>query len=142
MNISVRVTQQRLRVGIPGLKRLIRQVLKKEGAAEQGEIALRVADDRQIQRVNKTYLGKDRPTDVISFNLSEGDKELRADIIVSADTALANSRKYRLSPARELYLYVIHGLLHVLGYDDTTEAQRRKMHKRELQLLRKFRYVR
>ena len=138
IEISVRNIQDDLRINIPFIKRLIRYVLKEEAAAGRGEIALCVADDREIHRLNKTYLGKDRPTDVIAFNLSGEEAELRADIIVSAETARAYSRKFHTKPAYELYLYVIHGVLHVLGYDDRTERQRNTMHKRELYLLSSF----
>jgi probable rRNA maturation factor len=136
MKISVRNIQDSLRIDAAFIKRMIRYVLKEERVTGAGEIALYVADDREICRLNKTYLGKNRPTDVIAFNLSGDGAGLHGDIIVSAETARAYSRKFRTKPAYELYLYVIHGILHVLGYDDRTERQRSKMHRRELELLR------
>lgn len=139
MKISVRNTQDSLRINAAFIKRMIRYVLKDEGVTGTGEIALCVSDDRGIRRLNKIYLGKDLPTDVLSFDLSGNKAGLNADIIVSAETARAYSRKFHTEPAHELYLYVIHGVLHLLGYDDRTERQRTKMHRRELQLLKQFR---
>ncbi|MFA5362666.1 MAG: rRNA maturation RNase YbeY [Candidatus Omnitrophota bacterium] len=142
MKISVRNAQDNLRINAAFIKHMIRDVLKEERITRDGEIALCVTDDRKIRGLNKTYLGKNRPTDVIAFNLSENEAKLHGDIIVSAETARAYSRKFHTEPAYELYLYVIHGVLHLLGYDDRTKKQRAKMHRRELELLRKFRYYR
>ena len=97
MKISVRSTQNELRINIPLIKRIVRHVLKEEKAAGASEIALYISDDREIRRVNRIYLGKDRPTDVIAFNLSGSG--LYADIIVSAETARAYARKFRTQPA-------------------------------------------
>ncbi len=135
MKISVRNAQNHVRINVPSIKRLILQVLKEEKTAGAGEISLCVSDDREIRKVNRIYLGKDCPTDVIAFDLSGGRTSLYGDIIVSAETACACAREFRTAPAYELYLYIIHGVLHVLGYDDRTKQQRARMHKRELQLL-------
>lgn len=86
--------------------------------------------DNQIRELNTLYLGRYCPTDVISFDTSNGKKELIADIAISTDTALRNAKKYSTSPWFEVYLYAIHGLLHVLGYDDATPGTRKKMQER------------
>ncbi|MDD2702946.1 MAG: rRNA maturation RNase YbeY [Candidatus Omnitrophica bacterium] len=138
MKISVRNRQNILRINVLFIKRLVRYVLKEEQAAEKGEISLCVTDDPGIRRLNKAYLGKDCPTDVLSFDLSDEKAGLYADIIVSTETACAYSRKFRTDPAYELHLYLVHGILHILGYDDRTKKERDRMHKRELQLLKTF----
>ncbi len=91
--------------------------------------------DRRIRKLNNLYLGKHCSTDVISFDISRSDQELAADIAVSVDTAAKNAKIYRTSTLSEIYLYVIHGLLHLLGYDDGTQKKRKKMHDRQDSIL-------
>jgi probable rRNA maturation factor len=74
------------------------------------------------------------PTDVLAFDLSAPGavRVLLADIIISADTAARNAKIFHTTPLYELYLYVVHGVLHLLGYDDKTKAQRKLMHKKAI----------
>jgi probable rRNA maturation factor len=103
-------------------------LLKAEGCAKGGSINVCVMDDRRIRRINRLYLGHDRPTDVISFNLRQGRKKaLEAEIAVSAQAAARNAAQYGNTAQKELLVYIIHGVLHALGYDDRTAAQRTKM---------------
>jgi rRNA maturation RNase YbeY len=68
-------------------------------------------------------------TDVIAFDnsLDKRDETLLGDIAVSTDTAIRNARIYKTTPLYEIYLYVIHGVLHLLGYDDKTQKERKIM---------------
>jgi probable rRNA maturation factor len=94
-------------------------------------------DDRGIRKLNKEFLGKDVPTDVIAFDLS-GPRQagiIRADIAVSTDTAIANAGIFKTGALEELYLYVIHGLLHILGCRDDTTRRRSAMQKRAESIL-------
>lgn len=83
--------------------------------------------------MNAEYLKENKPTDVLAFNLSSGEKpgEILGDIIVSVDTAGRNSRIYNTSPGYELMLYSIHGCLHLLGYDDNNPRNIRIMRGKE-----------
>lgn len=85
------------------------------------------------------YLGKNCPTDVISFDISENKDEILADIIISTDTALRNAKIFNTVPIYELYLYVIHGVLHLIGYDDKRKKDRLIMQRKEEFLLKKLR---
>ncbi len=114
---------------------VIRGVLRLEKIRKCGEITVSLMSDRKIRELNTMYLGRYCPTDVISFDISREKKELIADIAVSTDTAARNAKKYRTSPSFEIYLYVIHGLLHVLGYDDVTRKKRKKMEDRTERIL-------
>ena len=73
------------------------------------------------------------PTDVLSFNLSDKlkSKQLSADIVVCADVAKTNAKIYKTSTTHELELYAIHGVLHLLGYDDHTLRQTKQMRNKE-----------
>lgn len=108
--------------------RAISALLKTEGHTSGGDINVCVMDDGMIRVMNRKYLGRDRPTDVISFNLQESGKgRIQAEIAVSAETAARSAAAYGNSAEKELLVYIIHGVLHALGYDDRTGRQRRVM---------------
>jgi probable rRNA maturation factor len=67
----------------------------------------------------------------MAFDLSAEKNKICADIIISCDTAVKNARIFKTSPQRELKLYVVHGILHILGYDDHTPSQKALMRKKE-----------
>ena len=85
-----------------------------------GEVALVLTGDRTLRRLNKTYRGQDKPTDVLSFP-GPGGAEGLGDIIVSVETARKNARALGRSLAQELDVLALHGFLHVLGYDHETD---------------------
>lgn len=84
------------------------------------------------------YLGIDSPTDVIAFDLSTARDEISADLAISTDTAIRNARIFKTSAAYEVYLYVIHGILHLLGFRDSTERQRKLMEEKANQIICPF----
>jgi probable rRNA maturation factor len=84
----------------------------------------------EMRRLNRRYLRRNYATDVLAFNCGDADCWL-ADIVVCADTALKASRAYNTAPDDELSLYVAHGILHLLGYDDKAPAQRRVMEEKQ-----------
>jgi probable rRNA maturation factor len=119
----------------------------------QLEISVLFCDDKFISKLNHSYLKRDRPTDVLSFmQLSPSELEaikgkhecrssnplLLGDIVISVERALKQAKRYKHSAQEELMRLVIHGLLHLLGYDDSTKEKRVKMSKREVALLHSF----
>jgi probable rRNA maturation factor len=86
----------------------------------RGEVALVLAGDTLLRRLNRDYRGKDRPTDVLSFP-GEGGEAGLGDILISVETAGRNARRLGRSLARELDVLALHGFLHVLGYDHETD---------------------
>jgi probable rRNA maturation factor len=130
VEISVINLQKKIVIHPKEIKRIIRKVLRLETLRRPGEITVSLVNDGQIRELNTIYLGRYCPTDVISFDISRDRKELIADIAISTDTAARNAKKYRTSPLFEIYLYVVHGLLHVLGYDDITIRKRKIMQER------------
>lgn len=89
--------------------------------------------DEAIVFFNKKYKKHDRPTDVLSFDLGGV-----GQILISSDAAFRNCRIYNTSPEEELVLYVIHGILHLFGYDDIDPAKRRRMENKQRELLEKL----
>ena len=94
-------------------------------------------NDRRIGRLHDEWFGDPSPTDVITFPLSEpGVDSLAGDIVVSAETARRRGREFAWTAREELAYYVIHGLLHLTGHDDTSPAARRAMRARERAVMR------
>ena len=97
-----------------------------EKQKKSGAITICLVSDRAIRQLNLMYLAHNIATDVIAFDLSEKKNRI-ADIAVSTDTAVRNAKAYNTTPLDELYLYVIHGLLHILGCKDNTALERVRM---------------
>jgi probable rRNA maturation factor len=100
-----------------------------------------VVDNAEIVSLNRQFLGKNKITDVISFDLSDdkGDKKV-FDIVVNAKLAQKQAKLKKHSGQAELALYFLHGLLHQLGFDDLTAVDAAKMHRMEDKILEKFGY--
>jgi probable rRNA maturation factor len=92
--------------------------------------------DPAMQKLNKRFHGSDIPTDVLAFSLGDDPGSIIADIIVSADTAVSQSKEYKTRPRYEMCLYVIHGLLHIAGFNDLTKADRLVMRRKEKEYLK------
>lgn len=109
----------------------------------KAEVSVLLVDDEGIRELNRSYRGIDQPTDVLAFSQREGlDQEvnpnLLGDIVVSVETALVQSKTYKQSLEREISLYLIHGLLHLLGYDDTEPLARARMFRRQEEILKQI----
>jgi len=107
---------------------------------DTAELTVSLVDDAAIRRLNRTYRGKDRPTDVLAFALREGrrtpgDDALLGDVVISLDTATRQARARGVDTAEELRTLLIHGVLHLLGYDhERSAAAARRMHTMERRL--------
>jgi len=104
------------------------------------EISLLLVDDDGIREINKKYLSRDYSTNVISISLKEGDfgdinPDLLGDIIISAETALRDALKAEIKFEEELDYLIIHGILHLSGYDhERSEAEAKRMKEKEREL--------
>lgn len=87
-------------------------------------------DKRQIRTLNKKYLNHDFPTDVITFNYTK----TSGDIAISLDAVKENAKIYNTEPKDELLLYIIHGILHLLGYEDNTRKSKERMFKKQTEI--------
>lgn len=103
------------------------------------EISLAIVDNPTIHTLNKRYLNHDEPTDVLSFPLSEPNaKKLSGELVLGADVAQAQATERGHDVQAELALYVIHGLLHLCGYDDHSEKDAAEMRARERHYLKQM----
>ncbi len=97
------------------------------------ELSVALADDAMVQRLNREYRAKDKPTNVLSFPAAHG--PLLGDVILAYETLLAEAKEEGLAPADHLTHLTIHGLLHLLGYDHETEADAVAMESMETSIL-------
>ena len=126
------------RLGRDETIRLARGVLKGEGCL-QAEIAIVFVDDTHMVKMNSTYLHHRYPTDVLSFSLGdEGTRSVEGEVYVNVDQAKRQALEYRVSSAHEVRRLVIHGLLHLLAYDDRNARRKKRMTKTEDLYLREF----
>ena len=99
---------------------------------EHAELSVLLTDDRGIHQLNRRYRGKDRPTDVLAFELDgtgrPGEQAPNlGDVVISLDTAARQARRKGHPLLSEVRLLLAHGLLHLLGYDHARPAQKRRM---------------
>lgn len=112
------------------LQRAARLVIESESGHE-GNVSIAIVDDATIHALNRKYLEHDYPTDVLSFLLSGSDDPIEGEVIVSADTAAREAARFGWSTSDELLLYLIHGTLHLVGYDDASDIDRAAMRTKE-----------
>jgi len=137
IKVSIANRQETLTVSRERLREVVRAVLAGEGEND-ADISIALVDNPTIHALNKRFLEHDEPTDVLSFPMSgPGAKILEGELIVGAEVAIAQAAERRHTPEAELDLYVIHGLLHLCGYDDLNEADARDMRAKEREYLAK-----
>lgn len=88
----------------------------------EGELSLLIVDNDEIQQINRDYLQRDKPTNVISFAMQEGEgggvqPQLLGDVVISAERAAADALEAEIPFEHELVFLLLHGILHLLGYD-------------------------
>lgn len=138
MKIEIANRQRRMALDRKAIRALCRHILTDHG--RRGDLSICVVRDAEIRQLNARYLGRDEPTDVLAFPLDDDftptdEPPLVGEVVVSADRALDEAARRNIPPRRELALYVAHGLLHLLGYDDRSEADRRRMRRAETDAL-------
>jgi len=133
MQILIKNLQNKVPLYPLRIKRLIFNILKGERVTESGCINICFVNNTLIKKFNIQFLKNTSSTDVLAFNLSDrkNNKILLADIMISAETAITHARKFKTTPNYELMLYVAHGILHVLGYDDRNNTEAKLMRKKE-----------
>lgn len=114
------------------LEQLLQMAATMEGRAS-GELSLTFCDNNRIQEMNRTFRGIDRATDVLSFPMD--DEDLLGDIVISIPIAQEQANEYGHSFERELFFLVLHGFLHLLGYDHKTEEEEKVMFAKQEHIL-------
>jgi probable rRNA maturation factor len=140
MEIQIRYQKR-----IPGLSTLtIKKIMKKlleDLACDKLELSILFTDDKRIAELNKQYRGKDKPTNVLAFPMDEDPTDVETgmlgDVVISVDTALREAAGTGETPGETVYRLVVHGLLHLLGYDHERSPRDEKiMFREQARLLR------
>lgn len=136
-------------VGVERLGEVAGCVLRDEGVSA-AEISVAIVDDLEMARLHLEFLQIDGPTDVLTFPLA-GDsletwagpadarrgagRRIGGEVVIGGDTAKRVAGEVGVEPSEEVILYLVHGLLHLCGYDDLDDLHRRQMRRREAELL-------
>lgn len=128
-------------------RRVVEKTLEAESVPERTEVGLVVTDDEEVRKLNRTYRGFDEPTDVLSFALTDEaeseagggpfhfvlppDLSQLGDVIISYDSAERQARERGIAVERELALLIVHGVLHLLGYNHAEEVDEKIMRVKE-----------
>lgn len=120
---------------IRSFEKLVRSVLR-TASADKTHVSVAITDDEGITQVHERFLNSSDTTDVISFDLSDDDDDCRTfDIVVNYDQAKRQAEIRGHGVIAELALYITHGMLHNLGYDDIEEDDAKIMHEKEDEIL-------
>ena len=151
MIVTLENTQKRITIPkdlLETITKAMNIVAKREKLSPNTEVDITIVTNGEIHKLNKAYRGVDRPTDVLSFALDEGEEEpalaesdaehLLGDIIISAPTAKAQAEEFGHGLKREFTYLAVHGILHLLGYDHMKAKDKKVMRKQEEAVLREM----
>jgi probable rRNA maturation factor len=134
LSVDVQNHQRRVRLSLARLRALATRALAAVGRGDR-DVHVSLVDDRAIIRLHGRYLGQRRATDVIAFNLDAPASPLLGEIVISAETAARQARRVGVTVASELDLLLVHGILHLAGWDDSSPREARRMHERAREIL-------
>ncbi|PQO47048.1 rRNA maturation RNase YbeY [Blastopirellula marina] len=136
---EIDITNRQTKFPVPGelFHKAVAAVFSGEGYA-RGEVGIAVVDNPEIHEFNQRFLQHDYPTDVITFPMDEEDGFLSGEIMISAEYAADEAQQHAWTTEEEMTLYVVHGCLHLAGYDDHQEDDRQEMRRLEQHYLRQL----
>ncbi|MBI3017140.1 MAG: rRNA maturation RNase YbeY [Deltaproteobacteria bacterium] len=143
MPITIQNKQKKIKIPSQKIQKWMKKLFtKKWGNNAKRELSILFVSDLKIQKLNRFYRGKNKPTDVLSFPLQEGglkhlNRHIAAlgDIVISVDTAKRNAQKFGKTFEEELQFLLIHGFLHLLGYDHEKSKKEEKRMQRQEKIL-------
>lgn len=141
MEIRIRNRQKKFRINQKMIKHLCENVLSAQGEPDNVELDITVVNDKRMSVFNRKFLNHSGTTDVISFpQRDENDRttNILGDIVVCAERAKQQSKFFDTNFNQEFGLYIIHGILHLLGYDDQIESEKKIMEKQQLLWFNEF----
>ncbi len=138
MSIEIANLQDHYDINENTIEKVVINVLNSEKRDARLSIAL--VDNGEIKKLNKRFLDSNEITDVIAFPLSDNEDSLNGEIVVSVERALEVASKTKSDVEGEIILYIIHGILHLLGFDDHDEGDAEIMHEKEAKILASLGY--
>ena len=133
MPLRVENRQRALKLDTPGIRRLVELILEDQGG-DGSDLTVVFARDAFVRKLNAAYRDTDEATDVLSFAMCDGEipavdgdpdelERVLGDVVISVDRAIAQAKRYRRTPEREILKLVAHGVLHLLGHDHDEHAR-------------------
>ncbi len=140
MEIQIQNRQKKIKINKSSLKRVI-LLLSRELDLQDKELSVVLVDDSQMAELNQQYRHIDGPTDVLAFPMQEGDDAeftggMLGDIVISLETTRRQAEQAQHPWEKEMHILLIHGLLHLIGYDHLDESQAVEMRQMEGKLLK------
>jgi probable rRNA maturation factor len=140
MEVLIENRQSSCEISLAEIEQTVRVIL---GALDcpDGEISILIADDQEIEKLNRKYLKRNGPTNVIAFSMREGEfshfsPQLLGDVVISTDTAAKEAQLSGMSIKQRLNELLVHGILHLFGYDhETSEQDAKEMEIKNQELL-------
>src|SRR3990172_8848518 len=127
MEVLVTNRQKKIRLNLARVRKVAREALKSLECLDK-ELSVALVDDEQMRELNRRYRGRDRPTDVLAFPMDSADGPLLGDVVISVDTALVQAKLASQALEEEVMVLLLHGILHLLGYDHTgSKLEARRM---------------
>ena len=115
--------------------KIISNIISNESKYDKASILLIIADDEYLRNLKIKYFNMDIFTDVITFDLSDDNQDLDAEIYISWERINENAKKYKQELDKELTRMIVHGCLHLMGFNDLTEQEIKQMRKKEKEYL-------
>jgi len=144
MKLQIENNQARVRIEKRDIRRTVSRIFKLLDCVDN-ELSIVFTDDEHIKILNRQYLGKNKATNVLSFPLLEGkyfniNPHMMGDIVISVDTAEKDARKGKLTLQQEIDFLLIHGILHLLGYnhENTSREKASEMRRKEKELFNRI----
>ena len=121
MRISIQNRQKHILLNLRKVRRATQRILTELGLLD-AELSLLLVDDARIQDLNRRYLNRDKPTNVLAFPMREGEfstlhPHLLGDLVISVETAKRQSNRFGLDEMEMVILLMVHGVLHLIGYE-------------------------
>ncbi len=133
MRITITNLQDACPIKKPRVREVVKAVLHREEA--DAELSIVFVDKDEITRLNERFLGHKGPTDVLSFPMETNAGRVSGEVVVCVPVAVEYAAETKTGAEGEIMLYVVHGVLHLLGYDDADKKGARTMHRAEKEIL-------
>jgi len=142
MEVWVTNLQSKIAVETGFVRNVLTEALRLQGRRDSPDVSVALVDDAYIRVLNREYRGTDQPTDVLAFPMTPedaaGGEPTLGDIVISVERAREQARQFKHPIRREVALLALHGLLHLLGYEDETESGASVMWSTQKELLEKI----